>query len=237
MVVMPARDCKAGTTRQVMEMADEIVLWGAGSTRSMRAHWMLRELGLAYDCHPIGSRTGETETDDYGRLNPRRKIPVLRHGEVVLSESAAIVGYLAERFGDRDRLYLPADPAGRARVAEWCYFVMTELDAHTLYVIRRHQGLAHIYGEAPQAVAAAEAYFLKQLGAMTGAARAAAPYLFGPRLSTADILLMTCLDWARFYDIDLPEDWRAYQSRVGERPAYLDAFAVNYPERSLADAR
>lgn len=222
---------------EARSVSEEIVVWGAGSTRTMRVHWMLRELDLDYHCHAIGSRTGETDSEAYGRLNPKRKIPVLQHGGLVLSESAAIVGYLADRFADPARFHRPAEVAERARVAEWSYFTMTELDAHTLYVIRRHDGLRHVYGAAPGAVEAARAYFHKQLGAVAGEARRAAPYLFGPLLSTADILLMTCLDWARFYDIELPEDWQDYQRRVGERPAYLRAFAENYPERSLADAR
>lgn len=218
-------------------MADDIEVWGIGSTRTMRVHWMLHELGLAYRTHPIGSRTGETATDAYGAINPKRKIPVLRHGEVLISESAAIVDYLAARFGDGSGLYRPDDPARRAALQEWSFFAMTELDAHTLYVIRRHEGLAGLYGAAPQAVAAAREYFLKQLAAVAPAARRAAPYLFGRRLSTADILLMSCLDWARFYGIALPDDWRAYQYRVHERPAYRAAYAMNYPERSLDDAR
>ena len=62
----------------------------------MRAHWMLLELGLDYECHPLQSRTGETHTDAFKRLNPRHKIPVLRHGALVLTESAAILQYLSE---------------------------------------------------------------------------------------------------------------------------------------------
>jgi len=38
----------------------------------------------------------------------------------------------------------------RARLNEWCFFIIAELDAHSLYLIRRHDGLKHLYGEAPQ---------------------------------------------------------------------------------------
>ncbi len=60
-------------------MAHDLTLWGVGTSRTMRAHWMLLELGLDYLCHPIRSRTGETLTDEFRRLNPRHKIPVLKH--------------------------------------------------------------------------------------------------------------------------------------------------------------
>ena len=60
---------------------------------------MLHELGLEYEKHPIGSRSGATQTDEFTRLNPRQKIPVLEDGELVLAESAAIVTHLADNYG------------------------------------------------------------------------------------------------------------------------------------------
>jgi len=216
---------------------DSLIVWGVESTRTMRVHWMLHELGLVYETRPIGSRTGETNTDAYARLNPRQKIPVLQHGPLVLSESAPIALYLSEEFPTAEAFHVPRDPAGRAKLNEWCFFIMTELDAHTLYVIRRHDGLKEIYGEAPTAVAAAETYFLKQLDAMAARAGADGGFLLGPDCSVADVLMMTCLDWACFYDIELPAAWQAYQARFDDRPAYRAAFAANYSTRSFADAR
>jgi glutathione S-transferase len=81
---------------------------------------------------------------------------------------------------------------------------MTELDARSLYVARRHGGLASICGEAPTAVDSARMYFLHNLEAMTPRIPKVG-YLFGAQLSTADILLMTCLDWASAADIALPQ--------------------------------
>lgn len=214
-------------------MSEPIEVWGISSTRTMRVHWQLREMGIRYVTHPIGSRTGETQTADYLALNPRGKIPTLRHGDLVLTESAAIVHYLAERFPLPDGFLKPSDPATRARVAEWCYFVMTELDAHSLYVIRRHDALKHIYGEAPQAVAAAEEYFLKHLRAMSPRVVEAGPYLMGA-FSTADIVLTTCLDWADMYGIALPPAFAAYRTRIAERPVYRETMRFNYPDLSFS---
>ena len=101
----------------------------------MRVHWMLRELGLDYTCHPIRSRSGETQSAGFAALNPKRKIPVLRHGDLVVTESAAIVAYLAASFELPAGFYRPSNAAERAKLDEWCYFVMTELDAHSLYCI------------------------------------------------------------------------------------------------------
>ena len=206
-----------------------LVLWGVGTARAFRVHWMLAELGLPYTSHRIQSRTGETMTGEYLKLNPRHKIPTLQHGTLCMGESAAIVHYLGERFETPADFYAPADPAARAKINEWCYFVMNELDGHTLYIIRRHVGLKHIYGEAPEAVASAKIYFREQIQALEPKFGAAGSYLFGEHLSIADILLMTCLDWAVGVEIPLPESVAAYRELVSRRPAYGVAERRNDP--------
>lgn len=208
-------------------MAHDLTLWGVVTSRTMRAHWMLEELGLEYECHPIQSRTGETHTGEFKRLNPRHKIPVLRHGSFVLTESAAILQYLSEAFPNPPAVYMPTDAESRARLHEWCYFIMSELDAGSLYVVRRHDGLKHIYGEAPTAVESAKDYFLHNLAVMATRVGGNNTYLLGDRLSVADILLVTCLDWASACGIALPETVTHYRQRVARRPAYQAALKKN----------
>jgi glutathione S-transferase len=193
---------------------------------------MLLELGLEYKCHPIQSRTGETLTNEFKQLNPRHKIPVLCHGSLVFTESAAIIQYLSETFPHPTKVYTPADAVGRAKLNEWCYFIMSELDAGSLYVVRRHDGLKQIYGEAPVAVESAKSYFLHNLEAMATRIGNEGSYLFGEQLSAADILLMTCLDWALSCGIPLPETVSHYRQRVAPRPAYQTALKKNFVEYS-----
>ena len=209
----------------------DLAVWGVGTARCLRAHWMLKEFGLDYELHPIQARTGETKTDAFLKLNPKHKIPVLRHGSLVLSESAAILGYLSETFEPPADFYVPQDAAGRSKLNEWCYFAMTELDAHPLYVIRRHDALKHVYGEAPAAVESAREYFLEQINAVAGRVGGEGQYLMGDGLSVADILMTTCLDWAASYDLPLPDPVGQYHDRLRQRPAYHDAYKVTYPDR------
>ncbi len=84
-------------------MTHDLTLWGEGTSRTLRAHWMLLELGLDYLCHPIRSRTGETLSEEFKQLNPRHKIPVLRDRTFVLTESAAIIQYLCDKFAEASR--------------------------------------------------------------------------------------------------------------------------------------
>ena len=210
-------------------MSHELTLFGVGTSRTLRAHWMLQEMSLDYETVPIQSRTGETLSSEFLQLNPRHKIPVLRHREFVLSESAAIVQYLSETFADPARFYVPADAAGRAALNEWCYFIMTELDAGSLYVVRRHEGLPQVYGAAPTAVDSARSYFSHNLAAMTPHITRGT-YIFGALLSSDDILLATCLEWAALANIALPAELAGYRQRIAQRPAFRAAMKINFPQ-------
>jgi glutathione S-transferase len=206
----------------------KLVLYGGGTTRTMRAHWALHELGLDYEPRLVASRSGETETAEFGRLNPKRKIPVLVDGDFTLTESAAIVTYLGDTYG-RDLGFVPA--AGtrkRARYDEACFFVMMELDAHTLYVVRRHRDLAQLYGEAPNAVREAFAGFDRQVATVESALGDGREFLLGDRFTGADVLLGTCLEWAGFYGRPLGDRLSAYLARAMARPARKRAAALNY---------
>jgi glutathione S-transferase len=131
--------------------APAITVWGSGTSRALRVLWALHELGLDYEHQPIGPRTGETLTDDYGHLNAKRKIPTLVDGDRVLTESGAIVNYLFAAYGADANVFVPANPFEQAVSDEWCYFALMELDGHCLYVIRRHDGLsAGVLPEADQ---------------------------------------------------------------------------------------
>lgn len=211
----------------VERQGPDLVLWGAGTTRTLRPHWVLHELGLDYEKRLIGSRTGETQTAEFRALNPRGKIPVLQDGDLVLAESAAIINYLVENYAPGSGLVPRPGTPQRALYDQWCFFVMTELDAHTLYVLRRHEDLAALYGAAPNVVQAAREGFARQVAAVTRALRSGGPYLLGDGFTCADVLLTTCLTWARYCKIPLAPELAEYVQRLMARPAYRAAAAVN----------
>jgi glutathione S-transferase len=198
----------------------------------MRPHWALHELSLPYDLRAIQTRSADAQTAEFTALNSRQKIPVLQDGEFVITESAAIVAYLSERYANTDNALLPVGESDRARWLEWCFFIMTELDASSLYVIRRHTGMKDVYGDAPAAVEAARAYFLKQLQCVVEVLTPNSGYLMGDRFTTADILLTTCLTTAIRDEISLPGICIEYLTRTTMRPAYQAACTANYPQLS-----
>ena len=203
------------------------IVWGVGTSRTMRAHWMLAELELPYERRPITSRSGETLTPEYAKLNPSQKIPLLQDGELLLTESAAIVNYLATAYGAERRLCPPTLPRDRARYDQWCFFAMMELDANTLYVIRKHEDLHALYGEAPNALQAARDGFARQAHAAELRLAAGGPYVMGDNFSGADILFTTCLNGAIRRKIALPGALHDYLQRTTARSAYQRALQLN----------
>jgi glutathione S-transferase len=207
-----------------------LVLWGVGTSRTLRAHWAMHELGLDYDRRPILPRTGETRTPEYTALNPRQKIPLLQDGDFKIAESPAIAAYLSNTYGTSENALIPTEPQEHATWLEWCLYAATELDATSLYVMRRHGDLKSIYGEAPVALESAAAYFATQLRHAEQALRDGRRFLVGDRLTTtAEILLTTCLAWAVSYRVPITSACRAYRERITSRPAYRAAFAGNQP--------
>lgn len=209
-------------------MADRI-LWGIGSTRTLRAHWALTFLGLDYETRAIRTRTPAMETPEYRAVNPRGKIPTLQDGDLIMTESPAIVAYLAERYSTPDKRLMPEAIQDRALYFEWMSFISMELDATSLYVLRRHEGLPEIYGEAPEACEAARAYFDRMLNSATVRLDDGRRFLLGDDFSGVDIMLTTCLDWAVRYGFTLPEAFQAYRTRIDEHPSTAPAHQANTP--------
>lgn len=203
------------------------IVWGVGTSRTIRAHWVLAELGLEYETRPVRTRTPDTEAPDFVAVNPRQKIPVLRDGDVTIAESAAIVTWLGENYRTDDLRLVPQDPARRARYFEWMSFICMELDATSLYVLRRHWSLPEIYGEAPVANSAAEGYFARMITAAARLVDPEQPFLLGDRFTGVDILMSSTLDWADAYHQPLPQVFDDYRNRMSGRPAHRRALAAN----------
>ena len=210
-----------------MTSAQTIKIWGAGTSRTFRPIWALEELGLDYEHVRIGPRTGETQTRSYTRLNPKQKVPYLMDEHVRLSESVAISRYLIERYGTKSTLSAPKSFEARAKEDEWVSYVYGELDETSLYVMRRHGDLKGIFGEAPRAVESARAYAIKHLQVISDHLRDK-QFVLEDGFGLADIILVSCLDWAVHYRFDLPPPLATYRDTVREREAYQRAFGANF---------
>ena len=73
-------------------------VWGFFSYRVFRINWILEEFKIPYIVHNIGSRTGETQTKKYLKMNPKGKIPILKPHNLIITESLAAINYIANNF-------------------------------------------------------------------------------------------------------------------------------------------
>ena len=208
-------------------MSKNRILWGVGTSRTIRAHWALIELNLSYKTEIIRTRTTDTETAAFKSVNPRQKIPVLQDGTLTMGESAAIVTYLAESYSTEQVNLIPDNPKARAKYFEWMSFICMELDATSLYVLRRHWSLPEIYGDSPIANKASEEYFNRMITAADKLKNPKQKYLLETGFSGVDILMTTTLKWAIDYNQKIPNDFMEYLEHMVNRPGYIAALEAN----------
>jgi glutathione S-transferase len=99
-----------------------------GHTRDLRVLWALDEMQLPYEVAGMDHPAHDLSTEAYRRLSPFEQIPAIDDDGLVISESAAIVTYLARKSG---RL-MPADPAGEAQVMRWSFAAMNTVEPPVL---------------------------------------------------------------------------------------------------------
>lgn len=77
-------------------------VWGrATSVNVQKVLWALEELGIKYQRHDLGGEFGGLDAEDYTAMNPSRRVPTLKDGDLVLWESNVIVRYLARKDPER----------------------------------------------------------------------------------------------------------------------------------------
>ena len=206
-----------------------LTIYGRATSSNVQlVMWAVAELGLDHERLNYGLSYGGTDTPEFRAMNPRGRVPVLKDGDLVVWESAAILRYLAARYGDGGAFW-PADPAARARVDMWAEWGKIEMSqAFTVPIFwSRVRTAAADRDEA--ALTAALGRFEECLDLIDGQLGAGA-FLLGDDLTAADIVVGHLL--YRWFDIDVPRRPRpaleAYYQRLTERPAYREHVMVDY---------
>lgn len=101
-------------------------IWGrANSINVQKVMWAVGELGLEHERIDVGGAFGGLDTDDYGRMNPNRKVPVIEDDDIKVWESHSCVRYLAATYGEGN--LWPLDPARRSVADRWMDWKITTL--------------------------------------------------------------------------------------------------------------
>lgn len=212
-----------------------VVLGRATSSNVQPVMWCAAELGLSVDRRDYGHVHGGLDTPEYAAMNPNRLVPVLKDGDLVLWESAAIVRYLAARYGDD--AFWPGDAAERAPLDMWAEWIKTT------FAPALTQGLFYPLirtAAADRAPDAAEkgAAGIAPLALMLDARIAEGPWLAGGRFTWADIMVGTLLYRYFTMPFERPDtpSLAAYYARLTGRPAYAGHVMVSYdPLRAEGD--
>ncbi len=102
-----------------------------GNTRDLRVLWALEEMQLPFELMGMDHPAHDLNTQAYRELNPFEQIPVIDDDGLVLTESAAIVIYLAKKAGK----LVPADLAGEAQVLRWSFAAMNSLEMPLAHIM------------------------------------------------------------------------------------------------------
>jgi len=190
-------------------------LYGFSATRSLRALWGLKELGLDFEYVPVDLVKGEHQTPDFLKINPAGKVPVLIDGDLVLPESAAIILYLAEKYPEKG--LIPTDLEVRAEMYRWIMFSVTELE-QPLWRITKHSFLLPEERRSPADIELAREDFVA-MAKVLDRHMAGRIFLVGDRMTAADCVTAWLMDWANENELmgDFP-NLRAYMQRLYERP-------------------
>ncbi len=108
-------------------MADELILYTNPMSRGRIARWMLEEVGQPYKTEVL-DYASTMKGPAYLAINPMGKVPALRHGDAVVTETAAICAYLADAFPQAG-LAPPPGHRLRAPYYRWLFFTAGPFEA------------------------------------------------------------------------------------------------------------
>lgn len=193
-----------------------------GNTRDLRVLWALEEMGLPYEIVGMDHPNHDLDSASFRAKNPFGQLPIIDDEGVVVTESGAILLYLARKFGK----LMPRDLAGEAQVLRWSVAALTtiEVPVLSLWFVNLSGGK----GTPPSD--ALRKWSEQRLGELDGWL-AHRQYIATEELTVADILMTHVLGGGT--DPKLLEPHAhilAYRKRCLERPAWKRAFDA-YCER------
>ena len=203
-----------------------IKLYGFGPSRSFRALWALEETGLAFEhietvLRKDAALENSAKHPNYLALNAQGKVPTLVDGDKVLTESIAIVNYIA-RLAPESNL-IPTSVSELARYDEPSCFVLAELEqplwskGKHLFALPEEQRVPAIF----DTVTFEWAKAVRSLDALLDDTE----FALGNWFSAIDILLAHTFNWAQRFEFDVPEKYIALRDRHFARPAAQRALA------------
>lgn len=189
---------------------------GTVKSRAFRVLWMLEELGQPYELVQAAPRSDEAR-----QFNPLGKIPALVDGPDVLTDSVAIMTYLADKHKG---LTAPAGTPARARQDAMTCWLIDEMDA-ALWINAKHTFILpedlRVSGLQPTL----HKEFKRNVDTYAGMLESAGgAFIMGDHITLPDLLAVHCFGWAFGADFPaLPDPLKDYAKRLRARPQFRAA--------------
>src|ERR1700730_7066305 len=136
----------------------KLTLYYSPKACSLASHIALEESGLPYGAVSVDIRAGENVKESYLGINPSGAVPALAAGDTVITESQAILTYIADLVPETTLIPRPGTRA-RARAHEWMNWISS-----SVHVTYRSIFKPQVYaGEDPHAIAAVREHAQKKL--------------------------------------------------------------------------
>jgi glutathione S-transferase len=185
----------------------------AGLTRDLRILWTLEETGASYRVHEIDHFAGDNKAKSYHALNPFEQVPTIKDDDLVLTESGAIVLYIAEKQG---RL-IPKDLRGRAEVMRWCFAALTTVEPPLAFKFLMPAPKDSSDTKSQDQLASWTERVLRPMDERLGSQ----DWLATDQFTVADILFCSVLRLGKRAGVlDPYQNLNTYRTRCEERPAW-----------------
>lgn len=192
-------------------MADTLTFYTNPQSRGRIVRWMLEEAGAPYEAKVLDYGT-TMKAPDYLAINPMGKVPAIKHGDVVVTECAAICAYLADAFPQAG-LAPPLSDKMRGPYYRWLFYGAGPFEAmvtnKSLGVLVSPEKAGFVgYGTGDDVLDVVEK------------ALSNGDYLLGDRFSAADVYLGAQIGFGlQFGSIEKRPAFEAYYARLAARPA------------------
>jgi glutathione S-transferase len=192
-------------------MSGKITFYHNPMSRGRMAHWMLEEVGVPYETKVLDFEKREHKAPSYLAINPMGKIPAIVHDGVVITETPAIIAYLADRFPEKKLAPRLDDPA-RGTYLRWMFF-----GAGCVEPAIMDKMLGRGSGDRPGSIGYGT--FEDTMNVVEEAV-SKTPYLLGDEFSAADLYISSQIGFGMMVKAVEPRPaFVAYLERTQDRPA------------------
>ena len=201
-----------------------LTLYYAPDTCALASHIALEETGARYETVRIDFATAEQRQPDYLAINPKGRVPALVTDQGILTETPAILAYIAQTYPEAGLAPL-ADPFVFARLQAFNSYLCS-----TLHVAHAHRMRGYRWADDPQAIEAMQRKVPESVGAcyeLIESTMFEGPWVMGQAYTFCDPYLFTIAQWMEADGVD-PADFPKvadHRRRMAERPGVKTALA------------